>query len=363
MYCTTLRLAVRLFTTLLLAAAGARSQDVLVSEVRADDGNRWIELHNRGASAANLSTWSLHYASKTPGQARNYWWPFPVGTVIAPDGYLRVHWFQAGTNVPGAPELWTGTSPYAFLFGLGGETLHGARGAVGLFATQSNSAMSTPAVVVDWVSWGEHDFQREPLAVANGVWATGRHAPAIAPTTSLARDPTTVGTVAFPDLAWFVDNTPTPLAPNVGGAVAAPHGETCTLPGHHLLGQPTLQANALPQLGNPTFALTVANTTGVPGEFALLAFAAAAVQPGTPSILPTVSGVTCQHALDLGQLITTWIAPTQLLGTTMPLSLAGLSPALFGAELHAQALVFDLMPNAWPPFQGTSNGLRLVLGQ
>jgi hypothetical protein len=356
--CTVASLAIAAF-----AAGSARAQNVLLSEVRADAGGRWVELHNRTQAPVDVSTWSLHFCSRTPGAPQTYWWPFPAGTVIAANGYLKIDWYQNGVNVPGAPELWTGTSPYAFLFGLGSEPLTPSSGALALFSSQANEYMNTASVIVDWVSWGEHAFPREDLAVSVGLWATGRNLPAIPTGQSLARDPAAVGTVAFPDLAWFVDNTPTPLQPNVAGAVVQSQGAPCTLPGHHLLGLPVLQASSLPLIGSTAFGLAVSNTTGIPGEFVLVAFSTAGVPPGTPSILPPFAGITCQHEVDLAQLVTTWIAPTQILATSLPLSLAGLSSTSLGAELHAQALVLDLMPNAWPPFQGTTNGLRLVVGQ
>ena len=49
--------------------------------------------------------------------------------------------------------------------------------------------------------------------------------------------------------------------------------------------------------------------------------------------------------------------------TQVPMSLANLSPAMSGVELHAQALIFDWLPNAWPPYQGVSNALKIVIGQ
>jgi hypothetical protein len=344
-------------------AAPLSAQQVLVSEVRADANGRWVELHNRSAAPVDLSTWSLHHSSRTPGMPQAYWWPFPAGTVLAPDGYLRVHWFQAGPNVTGSPELWTGTSPYGFLFGNGGEGLLGSRGAFALFRSQSNALMNTAAIVEDWVSWGEHGFQREHLAIANGVWAAERHTPPIAPGTSLARDPGAVGAVAFPDLAWFADVTPTPLGPNVSGAVVQSHGVACALPGNHLLGAPLLRATSQPLLGSPTFALAVDHTTGLYGEYVLIAYATAAAPSGTPSILTPFAGVQCQQAIDPTQLLATWVVPAQCVTTAVPLSLANAPAGALGFELHAQALVFDLLPTAWPPFQGTSNGLRVVIGQ
>lgn len=357
------RLAAGLLTTFVAAAGWLRGQTVLVNEVRADLGGRWIELHNRGATPVDLSTWSLHYCSRTPGMAQTYWWPFPSGTVLAANGYLRVNWYQVGVNVPGASELWTGTSPYGFLFGLGGEQLSGTRGALALFRSQQNLQMNTAAMIADWVSWGEHDFPREALAVSEGLWTSGRHCPALPAGSSMARDAASIGVAQYTDLQWFFDSTPTPLLPNVTGAVVAAHGQPCTFPGHHLLGAPTLSAISLPLLGNSGFALTVGNTTGVLGEYVLIAFSAEAAAPGAPPVLPPISGVTCQQAIDIAQLITTRVMPSTILATPSPLPLVGLDPSLLGSELHAQALVLDLMPNAWPPFQGTSNGLRLVVGQ
>jgi hypothetical protein len=348
----------------LLAAAGSASaQQVLLSEVRADASGRWVELHNRSAQAVDLSSWSLHHATRTPTMPQGYWWPFPAGTVLAPDAYLRVHWFQQGTNVPNASELWTGTSPYGFLFGLGGEPLAGVRGALGLFRSQSNALMNSASVVEDWVSWGESGYQREPLAVAAGVWTAGRAAPAIAGGTSLARDPGAVGIVAHADLAWFVDFTPTPLGANVTGAVAQAYGDACALPGHHLLGVPSLRATELPLLGSPTFALAVDHTTGLYGEYVLVVWTTAAAPAATPSLFAPFAGIHCRQAIDVGQLLATQLLPAQILSTAAPLPLATAPPAAVGFELHAQALVFELLPTAWPPFQGVSNALRLVVGQ
>jgi hypothetical protein len=61
--------------------------------------------------------------------------------------------------------------------------------------------------------------------------------------------------------------------------------------------------------------------------------------------------------------VTTWLVPAQLMTTTMPLPLSGLPTAAVGTELHAQALVLDLLAGAYPPYQGVTNALRIVLGQ
>jgi Lamin Tail Domain len=347
-----------------LLSASTTAQQVLLSEVRADASERWIELHNRGSQTVDLSTWSLHHATRTPGMPRNYWWGFPTGTTLAAGAFLRVHWYQnAPSGVLPAGEHWTGTSPFGFLFGLGGETLRSDRGALGLLRTQDNANMNDPTYVADWVGWGDHAFSYEWMAVAAGVWQPGRALPSLAPTTSVARDPATIGVATFADQQWFVDFTPTPLQPNVDGALVASYGTPCALPGHHLLGAPVLRGITQPLLGNAQFALAVDHTTGIYGEYLLLAFSAAAAAPGLPSILPPYAGQACLERIDTQQLLVVWLVPTQIIATPVPLSLAGLPASAYGVELHAQALVLDLLPMAYPPYQGLSNALRIVVGQ
>ncbi|HEB51847.1 MAG TPA: lamin tail domain-containing protein, partial [bacterium] len=343
--------------------ATARAQDVYLSEIRADANEAWIEVHNRGTTAADLSTWSLHMATHTALLAQNYWWPFPAGTTLAPNEYLRVHWYQdpPGTFAPG--EYWTGTNTASFLFWLGAEPLSGNEGAIALFSTQQNSLMNSSSSVVDWVSWGSGGYQRESLAFAAGLWEPGRVAPPIPTGSSLARDPGAIGYAAYPDQTWFLDNTPTPLAPNITGAVLQQYGTACAPPGNHLLGAPVLQASSLPLIGNAQFALSVTNTTGIFGEYALVAFSAAAATAGQPSVLPPFAGANCHEAIDIGQIITTWLLPATILATDVPLPLNGLPPQVVGVELHAQALVVELLPATFPPYQGLSNALRVVVGQ
>ncbi|MCU0862455.1 MAG: lamin tail domain-containing protein [Planctomycetes bacterium] len=352
-------------TILCLCLSGvSTAQQVLLNEFRADAGERWIELHNRGSGPADLSQWSLHYTTRSAGMARNHWWPFPAGTTLAAGAFLRVHWYQvAPSTAPVAGELWTGTSPYGFLFGLGGSTLRDDRGALGLLRSQQNEDMNDPTIVEDWVGWGEHSFSYEWMAVAAGRWQPGRATPSPAPTTSTARNAATIGTVTFADQQWFVDNTPTPLQPNIDGALVESYGTPCALPGHHLLGAPVLRAIQQPLLGSAQFGLAVDHTTGIYGEFVLVGFSAAAAPPGLPSILPPYAGQACQERIDTLQMPVLWLLSTQIIATPIPLSLAGLPPSAFGIELHVQALVLDLLPMAYPPYQGLSNALRLVIGQ
>ncbi|MBX3464051.1 MAG: lamin tail domain-containing protein [Planctomycetes bacterium] len=361
MIATVRRAAVALSTIAALAGGRLAAQSVLLSEVRADAQGRWIELHNRGASSVDLSTWSLHFASRTPSMPQNYWWAFPAGTTIAAGGFLRVHWYQAAPGVPGAGDVFTGGTFWDFLFGLGGEPLRGDRGALGLFRTQVDNQMNTPALVEDWVSWGDQGFPREQLAIANGRWTAGAQAPAIAPGGSIARNTSALAAGAGHAQQWFADASPTPLAPNLSGAAVTSHGQACAPAGHHLLGQPLLRAPSLPLLGNAQFGLALDHTTGIYGEFVLLAWSAGAAPPGQFSVLPPAIGG-CAESIDLAQVFAVWLLPAQLITTHVPLSLAGMPPELSGSEAHVQAVVVDLLPYAFPPYQGVSNALQLVFG-
>lgn len=339
------------------------AQNVVLSEIVADGGDRWIELHNRGTTWADLSYSSLMYASDANGYPMDYWWPFPVGTMVAPQAFLRVHWYANGSGSLASGELYTGASPYGFLFGLGAVPLSNTRGAVGLLSTQLNGEMNSAAVFVDWVSWGAHGFQRENLAVQNGAWTANAQCPSIPAGQSLARIERAIGTAGTRDQEWFVDPSPTPLESNVGSMLTETYGQACTVLGHHLLGAPDLRTTAMPMLGSAQFGYAIDDTTGFFGESLLLAFGTAAAPAGLPSLLPPLPGPLCRESIDTRTVFATFLMPTHVLETRIPLSLAAASPALSGMELHAEAMVFDWLPNVWPPFQGVTNSVRVVLGQ
>lgn len=346
-----------------LLAAPVAAQTVLLSEVAATGADRWLEVHNRGTTTADLSNWSVYQAVETIYGQRTCWWAFPPGTVLAAGGYLRVHWYQAAPTTPVPGELYTGDTPYDFLFGLGGEPLQAVGGALGLLSSQANGMMNSSAIVRDWVSWGSHGFSREQLAITAGAWTAGVHCPAIGAGQSLARNVAVVGFVPRRDQEWFADPTPTPGGPNVVGAEVRAYGLACALPGHHLLGAPQLGVNSLPLLGNAQFRYEVRNTTGVFGESMLFVHSAGAAAPGQPSLLPSFSGASCQEAIDPAAVLASIIVPTQVVQTAVPLPLHNLPHALVGLTIHTQALVFDWLPNAWPPFQGLSNAVAVTLGQ
>lgn len=341
----------------------ARAQTVILSEVFVDAGDQWVEIHNRTGLPVDLSSWSLHAVTATPGRPQTYWWAFPTGTVIEGNGYLRVHWYAAAptTAVPG--ELWTGATIHHFLFGLGGESLPRERGALALLRSRQNAMMNTPSIYADYVCWGQGGLSREYLAVQAGLWQNDTATAPIATATSLARHEGSIARTPLRRDEWFADSTPTPMRGNAGEADVRAVGVPCTTFGSRLFGPPTMTANSMPALGNASFALEIDHTTGVLYESILLAFSLGEAPAGQPPLLPPPpAGPRCSEYLDAGRALGVVFARSRVGGTELPLSLASLPPALAGARFTVQALVLDGMPFAYPPYLGTTNALTITLG-
>ena len=356
-------------TTALLALAlsavnldnRALAQEVILSEFGVGPTGGFVELHNRGATTADISAWSLFLATPTVGMPRTYWWGFRPASTIPAGGFLVVRWLQPLPSAPVSGEVFTGATNAYFLFGLGGEALPLQQGALALFRSQSSALMSTPSIINDWVSWGGNGLSREDLAVQNGAWRTGSRTPSLSNGCSLARHPGREWSTT-PDLAWFVDTTPTPGAANVGAASLQSLGSPCTPIGHQLLGAPTLNALSLPVLGNSSFGFTIDNTTGVFAEWCILALTATTM-PGRNDLLPPApGGESCYVLIDPSTSFGSYWQHTSLLRTTLPLSQQGLPAALAGQSYAEQAIVLDLYSSAWPPYKGVTNAVTVTLG-
>lgn len=236
-----------------LSASSLDAQRVVISEIEftsRTDG-QWIELANLGTQNADLTGWSLYQATLTQNKAQNYWWGFPRGTTIAPGEFLRVHWLKAVRTPPPAGSIDTGNTVHHFLFGLFAEPLDVQRGALALFNTQSNAQVNDREKIQDWVSWGTTGFKREDLAIQNNRWKANSFAPTAttSPTPTLAYDytsPLGVHEGSF----WFRDNTPTPGADNLGGAVVSVYGTSCQ---GNLTALAQQEVNGKPISGNRDF--------------------------------------------------------------------------------------------------------------
>lgn len=356
--------AATLLTAITALASGliAQNRTVVMTEIRADGADRWVELQNRGSVAADLGGWTLYYATATAGQPQTYFFGFQSGTQIDAGAHLLVHWCQPRPSVQPANEVWTGDSPYNFLFSLGAEPLLGTGGALALIRSQSNQEMSVPAMFEDWVSWGRSGLSRENLAVQAGLWQTNTFADALTAGCSLSRNETLIGTAATPAGEWFVDPTPTPLQTNVPGVLLSSLGAACTTVGNHLFGLPTLTPISSPVIGNREFGLSLANTSGILFETVLLAYAARPAPAGMPQLLPPTSGgPTCALLFDYQSVFTLQWLRTAPLQTPIPLNLQHVPATLAGLQFVVQAMVFDGY-SSYPPYQGVSNAVQVRLG-
>jgi len=89
-------------------ATGANPASVMINELVAgawqgavdEDGDAedWVELHNPGDSAMDLTGFGLSHRTNSP-----FRWVFPAGTSIAPGGYLRVWLSKKDRSTAGQP--------------------------------------------------------------------------------------------------------------------------------------------------------------------------------------------------------------------------------------------------------------------
>ncbi len=330
-----------------LSAANLQAQ-LDISEVKfagPGDSSQWIEIANFSANPVNLDTWSLYQATKTPGQPQNYWYGFPPGFTIPSGGFFRVYWNM--DIIPAnedSQNIYTGTSIFNFLFGLGAEDLDPAKGALALLSTQDNALMNNASVFSDWFGWGDSGFLREDLAVTAGLWTAGSSVTAPNPLDdgSVALDQS-LDSLPTPVTAFFFDSTPTPLLHNSSGAISLAYGSTCTsFPG----ATASLTSNSKPYHGNADFAL-ILDSTEVSGDVLL----AISVSDQTQDILFGCNMlISSPPVFILGLGFVTSGIPQE---TT--LSLAGLAPDIPRIDIFCQAFI-----NADPDFTLT-NGLKLRL--
>jgi uncharacterized protein len=144
-----LRFVSRIVAASLLLIAGSASAQVVVSQVYGAGGNSgatlrsdFIELHNNGTTAVNLSTWSVQYASSTG----TTWSRTNLTGSIAAGGYFLVKQADGtgGTVSLPTPDT-TGTI-----------AMSGTAGKIALVNNQTSLTGSCPlgGAVVDFVGYG-----------------------------------------------------------------------------------------------------------------------------------------------------------------------------------------------------------------
>lgn len=264
------------YVTLLLAAVSSlalgsgnlRAQDaarVVINEVNLRPANpgesRWIELHNLGELAADLTGWGLHHSSKAQGLPGSHWWAFPNGTTLASGSFLRVHWYAAYQPHTDT-DFYTGTHPLRFLFSLGGEALSASQGAIALLNDNSAAATNRESSYEDWISWGQSGYPQEGLAISNGRWLDDDFVPPLLSVGSIALDHGSLGPVGQSKgaAAFFHDSSPTPLDFNHRDVqISDPIGWSCAIGS---MNPPRLELRSVPTAGNTDFAISVLSNNG-----------------------------------------------------------------------------------------------------
>lgn len=245
-----------------IATADLSSQ-VIISEVDFSATDHWIELHNQSPSDFDLSNFSIYHATKTPFRMNDYWYGIPMGTVIKGKNYLRIFWgVEVPLNPPGDPRnMFTGNSPWNFLFGHGFEKLDASQGAIGLCKTKLNSQMNNAGIFTDWIQWGGINFKRGQTAVNSRLWESN--------TTTILAPSTSQSVIVIYDernrvtppamTAYAHDDSPTPLGHNAFPLERKSLGGACNsaAPGNFLL-----TGEGFPFYGNPDFKLSVSGTQG-----------------------------------------------------------------------------------------------------
>jgi predicted extracellular nuclease len=207
------------------------SSDVVVNEVYGGGGNSgatlkndFIELHNTGAAAVDLSTWSVQYISATPG-ATTTWQVTPLTGTIAPGGWYLV---AEAAGAAGTADLPTPDAT-------GSVNMSGTAGTVALVTSQTALACKTPA---DCAADGS---VRDLVGYGTAVVHEGTaDAPATSNSTSDSRNTASADTDQ--NGADFTSGTPSPA-----NSATAPTGPTSTpTPSGSATASPTPTPTATP---------------------------------------------------------------------------------------------------------------------
>jgi hypothetical protein len=160
------------------ASAQIRISEIGYSSVDFQGASKWVELHNTGTSAADVS---LLYLCRFPQYDQLSTLSKLAGEFnIPPDGYLVVAF-------PG---------------------MQVADGEVGLYANNSN--FGSASNILDYVEYGSTGHARSGTAVSAGVWNSGGVVSAAAPNQSLSFTGGAVGSGSW------ASTPPTPGAGNSG---------------------------------------------------------------------------------------------------------------------------------------------------
>ena len=138
---------------------------VVISQVYGGGGNNgapykndFIELHNRGGTAVDISGWSVQYASAT-GSTWNNKADIPANTMLQPGAYFLIHGAGGSNGI---------ALPTADLAPANAINLSGTNGKVALVNNTTALAGTCPtdASIVDFVGFGNANCKEGSAAMA-----------------------------------------------------------------------------------------------------------------------------------------------------------------------------------------------------
>lgn len=186
-----------------LAVSGAAGAQVVISQVYGGAGQSgarynadFVELHNNGNAAVDLSGWSLHY---TPLSGAYGWQRTPLSGVIAPGGYFLVR-----------QRVSTGSTALSAYDLTGNVSLNHLTGKLALVNHASPIAVSCPTGSVDFLGYGSVDCAEGSATAPAGGLVTAQ----------LRRDGGCVDTQA--NSIDFALGAPTPRTRNSARRVCPP---------------------------------------------------------------------------------------------------------------------------------------------
>ena len=164
---------------LIAPTAQSASPDIVVSQVYAGGGNSgatftndFVELFNRGASAVDLTSWSVQYASASG----TTWQVTPLSGSVQPGHYFLVQLSSAaaiGAPLP-APDA-SGTTNLA----VSGGKVAAVRGSTALACGASAGSCSGNALIADLIGYGSAtDYEGAGAAAAISSTASALRADA-----------------------------------------------------------------------------------------------------------------------------------------------------------------------------------------
>jgi predicted extracellular nuclease len=243
------------FVTAVLLAAGQAAAQVVISQVYGGGGNSgatyrndFIELFNRGASAVDLTGWSVQYASATGtgnfGANSGQLTELP-SLLLQPGQYLLIQEAQGsgGTTSLPTPDV-TDPSPINMSGSAGKVALVNIATGLGCNGGSTACSPAQLAQIVDLVGWGTANFYEGPAA-----------APGTSNTTAVLRadggcTDTDDNSADFSTGAPDPRNTASPL--HLCGGPTNPSGVGAADPASLLAGASTLLTVTVTPGANPT---------------------------------------------------------------------------------------------------------------